>query len=120
MRQQLIDPGLLPDGAFILLDLAARRMRRALAFPVWSHRRNENNMPHRQQLVVDLAVMEQRIKDGDGYLHRMRELLERMSQRGEDCSDAVKAMAELEATQQAFIERRDALEQALKDLGAPT
>lgn len=77
-------------------------------------------MPHRQQLAVDLAVMEQRIEDGEGYLQRMRELLQRMGQRGEDCSDAEKSMAELEATQRAFLERREVLAQTLKDLDAPT
>lgn len=74
-------------------------------------------MPHRQQLAIDLAIMEQRIKDGEGYLQRMAELLERMRKRGEDATEVQKAMAEMQVTQQAFVDKRDELSRPVESAG---
>lgn len=85
--------------------------------PSSAHSRNA--MPHRRQLAIDLAVMEQRIKHGEGYLQRMTELLERTRQRGEDASEVESVMAEMQVTQRAFIDKRDELARAMEDADPP-
>lgn len=74
-------------------------------------------MPHRQQLAADLSAMEQRIEDGDAYLQRMRELLVRTRGRSEDTGKVDEVIAEMEATQQGFLQRRDELAKALDEAG---
>ncbi|KQP23374.1 hypothetical protein ASF43_05825 [Pseudorhodoferax sp. Leaf267] len=64
--------------------------------------------------------MEQRIKEGEGYLLRMRNLLQRTRETQGDVGNMDVVIAEMQATQQSFIGRRDELARALRDAQAGT
>lgn len=66
-------------------------------------------MPHRQQQIEDMALLDQRIAEGESYLERMRALRGRSLARGEDLSDVDKVIADMETTQTGFLQKRDEL-----------
>lgn len=70
-------------------------------------------MPNRHKSVEELSAIVARIADGESYIQRMEELIERAAARGEDTSHLREYLDEMHVIQRSFRESRDLLQQAL-------
>lgn len=76
-------------------------------------------MPNRHKSVEELSAVIKRIADGEGYIQRLEELVDRATVRGEDTQHLRDYLDEMHVIQRSFRETRDVLGEALRATGHP-